>query len=198
MSSWAVQLLTLLAVALGALASFVSTRTLDRSRWRREEALRWDIKRLEAYSEFGIAILDFINIAWRISASHGFPTGAEPLDSEVGLPAMAEAESKLSVQWEKILLLGSPEAIKAADNWRNEAWHLEAFARQSLSDPAEFTKATQDRRAARRRFYSAARADLGIVSGEIPAGTGVADTWWRLRDGQPDSSAKSDRRPLDP
>jgi hypothetical protein len=49
MNLWAVQLLTLLGVALGALASFVSTRMLDRSRWQREEALRWDVKRLEAY-----------------------------------------------------------------------------------------------------------------------------------------------------
>jgi hypothetical protein len=42
--SWIVQLLTILAVAVGAVASFVSTRLVDRARWRREEALRWDSK----------------------------------------------------------------------------------------------------------------------------------------------------------
>jgi hypothetical protein len=36
----------------------------------------------------------------------------------------------LSVQWEKVLLLGSPDAISAAGTWRNEAWHLESFARK--------------------------------------------------------------------
>jgi hypothetical protein len=50
MIPWAVQLITLLAVALGALASFVSTRLVDRSRWQREESLRWDGKRLECTS----------------------------------------------------------------------------------------------------------------------------------------------------
>jgi hypothetical protein len=184
MNSWAVQLLTLLAVALGALASFVSTRALDRSRWRREEALRWDTKRLEVYGDFASAIQRHINIAWRVCAGIGLPTTSQPLAAEVGLPALATAESELSVQFERILLLGSPDVTLAATNWRHEAWHLDWFARQLRSDTAEFVKATQDRREARRRFYSAARADLGVASGDIPAEVEETDAWWRQRDGE--------------
>jgi hypothetical protein len=55
-TSWTVQLITLLSVAVGALASFVSTRLVDRSRWRREESLRWDSKRLECYGEFSVNV----------------------------------------------------------------------------------------------------------------------------------------------
>lgn len=65
-------------------------------------------------------------------------------------------------------MLGSPEVIVAGQEWRNEARHLEWFARSLRTDVAEYTKATRDRRAARTRFYSAVRADLGVLSGEIP------------------------------
>lgn len=37
MEQWPVQLITLLGVAVGALASFATTRLVDRSRWQREE-----------------------------------------------------------------------------------------------------------------------------------------------------------------
>ena len=198
MNSWAVQLLTLLAVALGALASFLSTRMLDRSRWRREEALRWDAKRLEVYGDFASAMQQYVNIAWRVCADIGLPSTVQPLAAEVGLPALATAESNLSAQWEKILLLGSPDVTLAAKNWRHEAWHLDWFARQLRSDTVEFVKATKDRRQARRRFYSAARADLGVSSGDIPAEVDETDAWWRQWDGEPPSDVDDDHRSANP
>lgn len=180
MSSWAVQLLTLVAVALGAFASYTSTRMIDRSRWQREEALRWDVKRPEAYSDFASALVTFGNIAWRISAAHGLAAGVHLLDPEVGLLDLAAAESEANVQWQKILLLGSPDVIAAAHKWREEAWHLEWFARRLRSDSKELTKATRDRREARKRFYSVARVDLGVITGNLPAEVDpVASAWWR-------------------
>lgn len=173
------QLLTLLGVAVGALASFVSTRLVDRSRWQREESLRWDTKRLECYSEFSSSIGHFINIAYRITAGLNLPANVQPLDAGTGLAVMAAAEGELSLKWEQVLMLGSPEAITAAQEWRHEAWHLESFARRSRSDPAEFLRATQDRRGARRRFYTAVRADLGVVSGQIPTTVDRQPAWSR-------------------
>ena len=183
MSSWAVQLLTIVAVALGAFASYISTRMVDRSRWQREEALRWDVKRLEAYSDFASALVKFGYIAWRISAAHGLVATEHLPEPEVGLPDLVTAESEVNVQWQKILLLGSPDVIAAAHKWREEAWHLEWFARRLRSDPKEFTKATRDRREARKRFYSVARVDLAVTTGNLPAEVDpVASAWWRQAD----------------
>lgn len=176
MESWTVQLLTLLGVAVGALASFVSTRLLDRSRWQREEVLRWDTKRLECYSEFGNALRRFITIAYRVTAGLGFPSNAQPLDSVIGLAALADAEEEVSVKWEQVLMLGSPDVITAAEEWRDEAYHLEWFARGLRNDAVEYTKARQERRTAQRRFYSAVRADLSVVSGDIPSQR--RSPWW--------------------
>jgi hypothetical protein len=141
---------------------------VDRSRWRREEGLRWDTKRLDCYGEFATAIKQFITIARRLCAGLGLPSNGQPLDSATGLSALAVAEEDLSVKWEHVLMLGSPDAITAARDWRHVAWHLEWFARGLLNDAAEYIQANEDSVVARDRFYVAARADLGIVSGEIP------------------------------
>jgi hypothetical protein len=152
----------------GATASFIATRLLDRSRWQREEALRWDTKRLDCYGEFATAIKQFITIATRLCAGLGLQETAQPLDPATGLPALALAEQDLSLKWEQVLMLGSPDAITAARDWRHVAWHIEWFARGLRDDRVEYEQANVDSGAARRRFYTAARADLGIVSGLVP------------------------------
>jgi len=159
---------------------------LDRSRWQREEALRWATKRLECYSEFGSDLRQFISIAWRITAGLGFPSNAQPLDSASGLAALADAEDEVSVKAERLLMIGSPAVIAAAQEWRHAAWHLEWFARGRKDDLVEYTQALQERREAQKRFYSAVRADLGIVSGEIP---NRIEPGWRT---QPHSTESSD------
>lgn len=189
MPSWIVSLVTLAAVAIGALLSFASTRLTDRNRWQREESLRWDAKRLDAYSKFADAMLEVSNIAFRITAGLGLPAVAPPLDAAAGLPALAAASADLNVQWQKLLLLGSPDAVMAAKDWQDEVFHLEYFARKLRKDPAEFAKAALDRRDARRRFYTAARADLAITSGDLPADIHAPSKWRVLVEPDPLASA---------
>jgi hypothetical protein len=166
--SWTVQLLTIAGVAVGAFASFVSTRVVDRGRWRREEALRWDTTRLHCYSEFAAAIKRHIGISDRICAGLGLPAGAQPLNPARGLATLATAEDDLSVKWEQVLMLGSPDAIAAAQDWRRAAWRLEWLARGLREGAAEYTQANLEVGSARKRFYTAARDELGIASGDIP------------------------------
>jgi hypothetical protein len=187
MASWSTSLITLAAVTFGALLSFASTRLTDRTRWQREENLRWDAMRQDAYREFASALLKFINIALRINAHLGFPVGVQPLDAEDGLPALASAGTELNIKWETILLLGGPDAIMAAKHWQDEAFHLEHFARQLRNDAAEFTEARQGLREARRRFYSAARADLKVTSGDIPADFQAPGKWTTLTEPAPEA-----------
>lgn len=165
--SWTVQLLTLLGVVVGAFATFVSTRLVDRSRWRREEALRWDSKRLECYLDFAITIIRYITIGYRMTVKYRVTTHVQELDFATGMPDLARAEAELSEKLEQVRMLGSPEVIAASQEWRREAIRLDAFARGLQSKPEEYHKATWDRRTAQLRFYSAVRADLGVVSGEL-------------------------------
>jgi hypothetical protein len=113
MGLWTVQLLTIFGVAVGATGSFVSTTLLDRARWRREEALRWDAKRLECYGEFGNAVKRVITVAERICAGLGLPNTSQVLDQAEGLPILTAAEEEQALKWEHVLMLGSPDVIAA-------------------------------------------------------------------------------------
>ena len=118
MTPWLVQLLTLVGVAIGAIASFFSTRLIERSRWQREEAIRWDTKRLGCYGEFAAVTNRFIQIAIRLAGGLGLPSTGQPLDSVTGLAILAAAEEEIGVKWEQILMLASPDTIRAAREWR--------------------------------------------------------------------------------
>ena len=115
----------------------------------------------------------YINIGYRMAASLGLPTTVEPLNADTGIPALAAAEADLSLYWAQLLILGSPEVIRAAQEWRNEAWQLESFARGHYNNPSDFAITAQRRRDARSRFYAAVRADLGVVTGDVSADLGV-------------------------
>jgi hypothetical protein len=53
----------------------------------------------------------FITTAHRLAGGLGMPTDGQPLDPAAGLPALAAAEEELSIKWEQVLMLGSPEAL---------------------------------------------------------------------------------------
>jgi len=135
---------------------------------------------LESYADFGGAMMRYITIGYRLTAGLGLTSHVQALDATAGLPELARAEGELSEKMEKVIMLGGPEVITAGQAWRNEAWRLDRFARGLIKDPIEYAKATQDRRAAQKRFYSAVRADLGVASGEIPLfGPSDVDEWRR-------------------
>lgn len=119
--------------------------------------------------------MQFINIEDRMSAGLGLPAAVEPLNAAPGLPALATAEADVTLYWAQLLILGSSEVVKAAQDWRNEAWQLESFARGYRNDPADFATAAQHRREARLRFYTAVRADLGIITEDIPVDLGIRE-----------------------
>jgi hypothetical protein len=174
MSSWITQLITVLAVVVGALASFVANRQIDRSRWQREERFRWDNKKLECYYEYANAIMQYINIGYRLSAGQGFATRVQPMDIIPDtLKALDTAEAEHRIQWVKISMIGGPSVIDAAGKWHHQARRLERFARGTSGSQSEFDQAGQERRQAERHFYNAVHADLGIVSSDFPhvAGT---------------------------
>ncbi len=166
MATWSVQLITLLGVVIGGLGSFISTRVLDRNRWHREQVLRWENKRLECYTEFAAALMRYINIGYRLSAGLGLPAGVQGLHAESALPSLGAAEEEVSVKWESMLMLADQDVLEAAQQWRREAWTLDGFARGLRTGDEEFLLATRSRRAAREQYYTAARADLGVITGK--------------------------------
>jgi hypothetical protein len=151
----------LVGVLLGATATYFSTAATERARWRRTQSVRWDERRIAAYTEYAHTLKHFIAIAVRIAAYNGLHRQEEPLDPAEGFPLLAAAGDQRTVKWEAVLLLGSPEVIRAARRWHQDAGELQPIV---LGQPSDMTwlEAVEAISAARRGFYEAVRHDLGI------------------------------------
>lgn len=181
-----VQLITLLAVLIGAFGSFASTRYIEREKRRFQRDSRWDERKLEAYISFADAVKEVIQISQRMVANRGLGTST-PIPLDEGLELLAEAERRQGVQWEAVLLMGNPETIVAASKWRHAAWHLEWFGRGLRDGREEYEAAAKESGRARRAYYDLARRDLAISSEPLPE-----LTWppaWRRETQAPEDDA---------
>lgn len=157
------QLPALLGVVVGGAATFVTTSLADRAKWHRDRRERWDVARMQAYTEFGDAVKQVFNLATRIAAGRGFPRAVDPMEPTAqAIAALGEAESVRARAWEAVLLLGDPATVDAARTWWHEVWRFVWFARGWETDPEQWPVAVSESDAARQRYYDCARADLGV------------------------------------
>jgi hypothetical protein len=170
MSGITQQLPALLGAVVGAAATYLAGAFTERARWRREQSSRWDDKRAQAYSEYGYAVKNVYVQCLRIAGSRLRSGPGDPVRHEEALAQLDVLTDDRTARWETVLLLGSPEAITAARAWHRRVWHVELFARGVRTDPGEYGSVIQQVIADRSRFYEAARRDLGITSGSVPAG----------------------------
>jgi len=167
MASLAEQLPALIGVLLGAGATFGATFAADRARWHREQSVRWDVKRADAYAEYAFAVKSVISLAVRIAAHRGAHSTGEPLPPDEGVGLLAEAEHERAVKWETVLLLGSDDVVKAGRRWQQSVFPLEEIARGRRA-AAEWDAAVAVVSRERGLFYEAARNDLGLQKGSTP------------------------------
>lgn len=174
MGSFSAQLLALVGVVIGAAATFGAQFVTDRTAWHREQSVRWDKKRADAYAEYAFAVKKVISLAVRIAAHRGIHSVGEPLSPDEGVALLAEAEHERGVRWETILLLGSDEVVEAGRRWHQSVYPLEEIARgYTLTPDWNAVVAVVSRE--RGHFYEAARNDLGLRRGSSP---GIYD--WRF------------------
>lgn len=162
------QLPTLIGVILGAFASYATTTTAERARWKRRQSARWDERRMAAYADYGDSEKKMTHISSRIIASRGLPSVTSPLSSKEGLELLGKTEMERSSRWESVLLLGGSDVILAAREWHECVWTLERFARGELDGADEYEEAYIRAARARVKFYMHARTDLGVM-GDFPA-----------------------------
>ncbi|MER6712981.1 hypothetical protein ABZ322_14505 [Streptomyces sp. NPDC006129] len=159
------QLATLLAVALGAVLSMAATMVVEKARWRREQSVRWDERRLSAYAEYAHAVKELAQRYRGIAVAKGIAaSGAAPLEptAEV-LAEVAEAELRRSALAETVWLLGDVKTNTAAVRLNHCLWHLEWLARElPTREQGGWDQAYQDFRQARHHFLELARAGLGV------------------------------------
>ena len=179
MSGVVQQLPALIGVVVGALASFLAGAASERARWRREQSARWDDKRAQAYADYGYAVKNVYVQCMRVAAMRsrgrdgdraaGERAAGDRADYAEALAGLSSLTDERTAKWEPVLLLGNPQTIAAARTWHRRVWQVERFARGERTDIEHWDALMADVIADRARFYTEARRDLGITSGELPS-----------------------------
>ncbi|MEV1073878.1 hypothetical protein [Micromonospora parva] len=168
MRSLLLQLPALIGVLIGALATYIATATQERGRWRRQQAARWDERRITAYSDYAHAVKKVISVSVRLAAKRGVYEDDFWFGGDINERDLLTAEDERTTRWEAVLMLGDDAVVAAARQWHQVTFRL---IRLALGQPSDLTwnEAVRATGQARGRFYTAARRDLGVKFDESSA-----------------------------
>lgn len=156
--------LTLLGVVVGAALSHVFTFLSERRRERWALRREWTERKLHAYGSYVSDVKRMRDLAQRIAAAIGLDHQAPPLQRDIGLEPLAEANMARSSSFETVNLIGGKDVVKAGRDLNRAVWRLEWFARGFLDDTDQegWLEAFRNYYAAINRFHECARLDLGV------------------------------------
>ncbi|MFI1682211.1 hypothetical protein [Streptomyces sp. NPDC020607] len=159
------QLPALLGVIIGALGSYVAITRGDRIRFRREQAARWEERRLAVYTEYARVLKLTVSLTYRVAAHLGNDPHPHPLSPEEAVPHFTHASEARDPAGEALLMLGSPEVVDAARDWVLLVIRMEGFLREDTHDPEAWASLLDRQRTARGAYYAAVRRDLELPPG---------------------------------
>jgi hypothetical protein len=165
MSAFIQQLPALIGVVIGALGSYLAVVRSDGARFRREQAARWEERRLAVYADYASTVKKTVTLACRVASHLGNDPHPHPLSPEEAAPQLAEATLARDPAGEALLLLGSPSVVEAARAWVTAALEMEQFLRAGTRDPAAWRALLERHRTGRDGYYAAVRADLALPPG---------------------------------
>ncbi|AXG77574.1 hypothetical protein [Streptomyces paludis] len=165
MSAFLQQVPALIGVVVGALGSYLAVTLGDRARFRREQAARWEDRRLTAYTDYARSLKAIISVLFRVSAHFGNDPHPQPLAPAEANPRLASASEARDQAWEMVLLLAASEVVDVAHAWARTIAAMERFVRDETRDPDAWSALLANQRLARERFYAAARHDVSLPAG---------------------------------
>jgi hypothetical protein len=159
------QLPALIGVIVGALGSYLAITRGDRVRFQREQAARWEDRRLSVYTEYARVLKRAVTLTYRVSAHLGNDPHPHPLSPADAAPHLAEAASARDPAGEALLMLGTPDVVTEARVWVLTVIEMERFLREDTRDPEAWSALLDRQRAAREGYYAAVRRDLSLPPG---------------------------------
>lgn len=165
MSAFIQQLPALIGVVIGAAGSYLAVVRGDQVRFRREQAARWEERRLAVYADYAQAVKKTVTVTYRVAAEHGNDPHPDPLPLDEAKPLLAEATTGRDPSGEALIMLGSPTVVDRARAWVMTALEMERFVREGTRDPEAWRSLLERQRAGREGYYAAVREDLGLPPG---------------------------------
>lgn len=169
----AAQVITLIAVVIGAVTSFIATSFNDRRRFRQEQSQRWADTKLESYVSFLQSVKHMNQLSRRVAASRGVGKRVHELPGDEGLQLLAAAEAARADASEQVTLIGDATTVAAIRDLNKEVLRLEWIARGKLApDAEEWEACNQSLVRALNRAHEAIRAELHIPGTYLPRAVG--------------------------
>ncbi len=160
------QLVTIAAVVLGALTTYVTNNLVERSKRRDGLRVRWDEKKLDAYVEYVGAVRSCIYaavLAYEVTED----LRSMPRTEHELLMDLTEMEGRRALAFERLMMLAGEDVIEAGHAVNVATLAIDWRARRLVDGTlAEWRALHADAFTAINRFHDAARADLG-VNGEF-------------------------------
>jgi YD repeat-containing protein len=166
------QVVTIVAVVVGAGMTYLVTALGDRAKDRREVARQWVDRKLEAYTRYANDIKGLAMVARQRAAEkmlhHAAP---EPARGEDLTAALAEAELRRSASYEAVKLLGDASTLRATRELNEAVHRLEWIANGRLkASRAQWERSWHLYAEATDDFRRSVRGELGIPGSFLPRG----------------------------
>jgi hypothetical protein len=154
---------------LGVVIGIAATSWSDRSHWERNQAVRWDEQRIQAYADYAKAIKRIHMIALRIVRLDRDDNITIPIHLDAAIELITEAEAQRTEAWELMLLLSDQETAYAALKWHTAVRREAEFARRHPDSAGsnDWTALVQNVDQARDFFYKAARNSVNVGGGSV-------------------------------
>ncbi|MFJ8106199.1 hypothetical protein [Streptomyces sp. NPDC096132] len=165
MSAFIQQLPALIGVVIGALGSYLAIVRSDRARFAREQAARWEERRLSVYSDYARALKKSVTLTYRVAAHLGNDPHPHPVSLEEAEPLLAQATDGRDPAGEALIMLGSRDVVERARTWVAVVMEMERFLRSGTVDPDAWQALLERQRAGREGYYTAVREDLALPPG---------------------------------
>jgi hypothetical protein len=157
------QIPALIGVIIGVAATYITTRAGARAQWKREQDVRSEDRRLDAYVAYTEATSRVYELCLRLGRSRGLPTGSGSMPLDIGLDQLTQAATDRTRSWYRLQLVGDSATVAAGREWLHAMWDVEKFAIGDLDDTTEWRKALDEARRMRSAFHQTARESLGTL-----------------------------------
>jgi hypothetical protein len=154
----------LIGVVVGSVLSYGGGALTERSKRKRSQEVRWDARRVEAYSEYAAAVKRQTRLCQRMAAARGMGPRSDPLDVTAAAPLLAQVRS---VAIEAVLLLGDNATVSAAHDWNFAVSDLAHLLVDTEATESEFLELFHRVNTQRDHFYTAARNSLQVATDRL-------------------------------
>ncbi|GAA1767517.1 hypothetical protein [Luedemannella helvata] len=156
------QLVTIAAVLLGGLTTYLTNYLTERSRNKQLLLTRWDGRRLSSYSRFIDRCRAEVHAAVLLYEVRN-NMREDPHDQQDLLTSLVRASERRALAFERVMLVGGATVIDAAHDLKDAVARVEWQARGVVLDELhDWRQRHVEVFAAINRFHEAARRELGV------------------------------------